>query len=88
MAKIKKTPDKYLIYALIVLMLALVLYWAANKKAAIEYENRNVFQVQENSYPAIGGSTGLDKASKELDSQDLGNIDNTLKEIDSDSSAF
>jgi hypothetical protein len=82
--------DRNLMYALIVLVLVMVLFWT------IRYGAKNYYappvqqpkQTVETGYPVIESSSDLDKASAELDNTDLNAIDKELNSLDSDASSF
>lgn len=87
-AKKKKTEDKNLTYALIVLVLVVVLFLAIKKKQTDEKALLPSPQVVVNTYPAIGTNADLDRALIEVEKNDPGFIDKELSGLDTDSSNF
>ncbi len=88
-AKKQTQTDKNLLYAVVVLVLVVVLFWA------LKVGEKNYAPVQpntpvkvENTQPVINNSSDLDSASKELDANDLNAIDTGLNAVNSDSSSF
>jgi len=94
MAKTKKydqEADKNLMYALIILVLVMVLFWTL-RTGARNYGTPPAQQsnqmMMNNEYPSIEDSSDLDKASGVMDNTDLNTIDKELNSLDSDASSF
>jgi len=84
----KPSENKIMAYALIVLVLVLVLFWAVKKNAMNNYVPQVTQNVQQNTYPAITDSNDLDKAAKDIDVQNVDVIDKELNGLSTDSSNF
>ncbi len=93
MAKTKKVKsetdtNKMAIYAVIVLVLIVVLVWALKKGSVMNNTPNTPAVVDTNPYPVIGSSGDLNKASGDLDTTDLNNIDKGLQGLSADSSSI
>ncbi len=85
---VTKNDDKMVLYALIVLVLAVVLFWAIKKGAMEGYGPKVTQNVVVNSYPTMSENSDLDKAIQDLDANEVSTIDKELSGMDTDSSNF